>query len=149
LRLNGSGTATLTASTDGLPTGTYSLTADYAGDSNFKSSKSSALSVMLKQAPTATTLTATPTSVTPPGSVTLTATVKRSASGATGTPTGSVTFYAGGGDALATVALKNGVASITASSQPYPAGKYPITAKYLGDRDDVTSTSAAVTVTVQ
>jgi uncharacterized repeat protein (TIGR03803 family) len=150
ISLNSSGDATLTASTNGLPTGKYSITADYGGSSTYNTSDSSAVSVTLEQAPTATTLTASPTSVTPPGDVTLTATVKRSASGATGTPTGSVTFYADGTDALATVKLNSsGVATVTATSKPYPAGKYPITAKYLGDASDVTSTSSSVTVTVQ
>jgi uncharacterized repeat protein (TIGR03803 family) len=148
--VNGSGDATLNASTNGLPTGTYSITAKYAGNSTYNSSTSSADSVALNKAPTTTTLTASPTTVTPPASVTLTATVKRSTSGATGTPTGSVTFYADGSDALATVKLNSsGVATITASSNGYPANKYPITAKYLGDSSDVTSTSSAVDVTVK
>jgi len=148
--LNSSGLASTTASTNGLPPGTYGITADYAGSSTYNTSKSSALNVTLNKAPTVTTLTASPTSVTPPGNVTLTATVKRSTSGASGTPTGSVTFYADGSDALATVKVNSsGVATITASSKGYPAGKYPITAKYLGDSSDATSTSSSVTVTVQ
>ena len=90
------------------------------------------------------------TSVTPPASVTLTATVNRPAAGASGTPTGSVTFYANGSDALATVKVNaSGVATLTASSNSYPAGTYPITAKYLGDSSDTTSTSTAVSLTLQ
>jgi Na+-driven multidrug efflux pump len=82
--------------------------------------------------------------------VTLTATVNRPAAGASGTPTGSVTFYANGSDALATVKLNaSGVATLTASSNGYPAGTYPITAKYLGDSSDTTSTSTAVSLTLQ
>jgi hypothetical protein len=78
----------------------------------------------------------------------LTATVKRS--GASGTPTGSVTFFVDGAGFLATVKLNSsGVAALTASSKGYPAGKYPITAKYLGDASDTTSTSAAVDVTLK
>jgi uncharacterized repeat protein (TIGR03803 family) len=142
------GVATFTASTNGLPTGTYPITAKYSGDSNYNAS-SGTDSVTLEAAPTVTTLTASPTTVTPPGSVTLTATVQRSATGATGTPTGSVTFYANGSDALATVKVNSsGVATITASSKGYPAGKYPITAKYLGDASDTSSTSSAVSVTL-
>jgi len=144
-----SGAASFAASTNGLPPGTYPITAKYSGDSNYNPSSGTA-SVKLNSAPTTTTLTASPTTVTPPASVTLTATVKRSATGSTGTPTGSVTFYADGTDALATVKLNaNGIASLTASSKGYPAGKYPITAKYLGDASDTTSTSSSVTVTVQ
>jgi hypothetical protein len=87
--------------------------------------------------------------VTPPAAVTLTATVARSASGAADTPTGSITFSTDG-ITLATVKLNSkGVASITASSNGYPAGKYPITAKYSGDASDAASTSSSVTVTVK
>jgi uncharacterized repeat protein (TIGR03803 family) len=144
-----SGVASLHASTNGLPPTTYGLTAKYSGNSNYSSSSGSD-SVTLAVAPTATALTASPTTVTPPADVTLTATVKRSASGAAGTPTGSVTFYANGTDALATVKLNStGVAFITASSKGYPAGKYSVTAKYLGDFADTTSTSAAVNVTLK
>jgi len=141
--------ASFAASTNGLPPGTYAITAKYSGDTNYNTSSGSN-SVKLEESPTTTTLTASPTSVTPPASVTLTATVKRSASGASGTPTGSVTFYANGSDALVTVKLNSsGVAAINASSSGYPAGKYAITAKYLGDSSDVASTSAAVDVTVK
>jgi uncharacterized repeat protein (TIGR03803 family) len=144
-----SGAATFIASTNGLPVGTYPITAKYSGDSNYNAS-SGTDSVILAAAPTTTTLTATPTSVTPPADVTLTATVKRSASGATGTPTGSVTFYADSTVALATVKLNSsGTATITASSNGYAANTYPISAKYLGDASDSTSTSTAVNVTVK
>jgi len=144
------GSATFTASTNGIPPASYPLKAIYTGNSSYNSSTSSSDTVALNKAPTATTLTASPTSVTPPGSVTLTATVKRSATGAKGTPTGTITFYADTSDALATVKLNSsGVASITASSAPYPAGAYPITAKYSGDGSDTTSTSSPVTVTVK
>lgn len=144
-----SGVASFTASTNGLPPGTYPLTAKYSGDSTHNSS-SGTDSATLGKAATVTTLTVSPGSVTPPANVTLSATVKRSASGATGIPTGSVTFYANGSDVLATVKLNSsGIASITASSKGYPAGKYVLTARYLGDSSDTTSTSAGVDITLQ
>ena len=144
-----SGVASFTASTNGLPPGTYALTAEYSGDSSHDSS-SGTDSAKLGQAATATTLTVSPESVTRPADVTLSVAVKRDASGVAGTPTGSVTFYANGTDALTTVKLNSsGVASITASSKGYPAGKYAITAKYLGDSSDTTSTSAAVDITLK
>jgi len=148
--LNSSGVATLTASTNGIAPATYPVIATYPGNATYNPSASPKTNVTLTQAPTTTTLTASPTSVTPPADVTLTATVKRSATGATGTPTGSVTFYADGSTALATVKLNaSGVATITASSNGYPANTYAVTAKYAGDASDSTSTSTAVNVTVK
>ena len=144
-----SGAATLTASSNGQVPGKYPVIATYAGSSTYDSSKSAADPVTLNQAPTETTLKVSPTTVTPPGDATLTAAVTRSTSGAKGTPTGSVTFYADGSRALATVKMVDGVATLTASSKGIAAGKYTITAKYLGDGSDVTSTSAGVAVTVE
>ena len=130
--LNNSGVATYTASTNGISPGTHAVLAGYSGDSSYNSSTSPALNVTLAKAPTAVTLAALPTSVTPPADVTLTATVKRSANGATGTPTGSVTFYADG-VALGTVKLSAEAATLTASSSGISAGSYSITAKYAGN----------------
>ncbi len=148
VNLNSSGIGTLTASTNGQAPGSYPVIATYSGDSSYNFSQSDPLSVILSKAPTATTLSASPMSVTPPAGVTLTATVKRSAAGATGHPSGSVTFYAGGTVALATVKLTAGVAILKASSAGINPGSYPITAKYSGDASDSASTSSAVTVTV-
>jgi N-acyl-D-amino-acid deacylase len=148
--LNGSGVASLTASTNGEAPGTYPIIAKYSGSTSYADSSSTATNVVVNKAPTSTALTASPTSVTPPANVTLTATVKRSASGAAGTPTGTVTFYADGSVALATVKVgSGGVAKLTASSKGYGAGGYPITAKYTGDSGDAVSTSSSVTVTVK
>jgi uncharacterized repeat protein (TIGR03803 family) len=147
--LNGSGVATFTASTNGLPPGSYPVTATYEGDSADAASTSPSLPVTLDQAPTSVTLTANPTSVTPPANVILTATVTRSASGATGTPTGTVTFSSGT-VTLATVNVNgSGVAAYSASSSGVPAGEYPVVARYNGDASDAASTSAAVDVTVK
>jgi uncharacterized repeat protein (TIGR03803 family) len=143
------GTASYTASTAALPPGTYPVSASYSGDATYSASVSTASSVTLNAAPTATTLTANPTTVAPPATVTLTATVKRSASGATGTPTGSVTFSSGS-VTLGTASLNgSGVATYAASSSGIAAGRYPVTAKYNGDSEDAASTSASATVTVE
>jgi hypothetical protein len=147
--LNGSGVASLAASSNGQAPGSYPVVASYGGSSTYNTSESKAVTVTLNKAPTSTTLTASPTSVTPPADVTLTATVKRSASGATGTPTGNVVFSVNG-VTLATVKVDgSGVATLKASSQGQAAGKYPVTAKYGGDGSDNASTSTAVTVTVK
>jgi hypothetical protein len=144
-----SGVATLTASSNGIAPGTYPVVANYGGSSTYDASASKALNVMLNQAPTSTTLSVSPTTVTPPGSATLTATVKRSTSGATGFPTGTISFTVNG-ITLDTVKVNgSGVATLKASSAGVAAGSYPIKAVYNGDASDVTSTSTAVTVTVK
>jgi CubicO group peptidase (beta-lactamase class C family) len=147
--LNGSGVATFSASTNGLPPGSYPVTASYGGDSNDAVSTSTATTVALNQAPTTVTLTANPTSVTPPASVALSATVKRSASGATGAPGGSVTFSSGT-LIIGTVDVNSsGVANYTASTSGIGAGNYTVIAKYNGDASDIASTSSGVVVTVK
>jgi hypothetical protein len=144
-----SGVATLTASSNGIAPGIYPVVANYGGSSTYDASASKALNVMLNQAPTSTTLSVSPTTVTPPGSATLTATVKRSTSGATGFPTGTISFTVNG-ITLDTVKVNgSGVATLKASSAGVAAGSYPIKAVYNGDASDVTSTSTAVTVTVK
>jgi len=144
-----SGSATLTASTSTLPPGTYGVTAKYTGDSTYAPSTSPSYSVTLGPAATATTLTANPTSVTPPATVILSAQVARSASGSTGHPTGKVTFFYKT-EALGTAIVNSsGLASITASSSGIPAGSYEVVAKYSGDASDTASDSAPVTVSVK
>jgi hypothetical protein len=147
--LKSSGVATFSASTNGLPPGSYPVVATYSGDGNYGASTSAATTVTLNKAPTTTTLTASPNPVTPPLNVMLTATVARSASGAAGIPTGTVTFYYQT-TALGTVGLNgSGVATVSAASEGLAAGTYPITAKYNGDASDAASSSSAVTVTVK
>jgi uncharacterized repeat protein (TIGR03803 family) len=144
-----SGVATLTASSNGQAPGIYPIVATYAGSSTYDASSSKPLNVTLNKAPTSTTISASPTTVTPPGDATLTATVKRSTSGAMGVPTGTVSFTVEG-VTLDTVKVNgSGVATLKASSSGIAAGNYPIKAVYNGDASDVTSTSAAVTVTVK
>ena len=91
--LNSSGIATVTADTNGLPPGTYSVVATYSGNQYYGSSQSSAVSVTLEKASTATAVSGAPTTVTPPASVTLVASVRRSATGRRACPRGTVTFY--------------------------------------------------------
>jgi len=96
---------------------------------------------------TQTTLAAAPNPVTPPASVTLTATVTRTTG--SGVPAGSVTFSSGA-VVLGKASLNgSGVARLAASSKGVAAGTYPVVATYSGDSEDVGSTSAAVNVTVE
>jgi hypothetical protein len=140
---------TLTASTSGLPYGTYPVVATYSGDATYTSGHSATLPVVLAKNATSVTLSGAPNPVTPPASVTLVAAVERSASGATGVPTGTVTFYFQT-TALGTATLnQSGEAVLTASSEGIPAGNYAITAKYSGDSSDAVSTSTPLTITVK
>ena len=147
LPLNGNGVATLTVPTQDLPAGTYPITAAYAGDANDSPSNAPAANIVVALDTTTTTLAASPATVTPPASVTFTATVKRSA--VNGAPTGTVTFY------FATTALStatvnaSGVATYTISTNGFPAGTYALTAKYSGDAADAASTSNAASITVK
>jgi uncharacterized repeat protein (TIGR03803 family) len=144
-----SGVATLTAPTSAYAPGAYPIVATYSGDTNYTGSASAATTVTLNKAATTTTMTASPNPVTPPANCTLTATVKRSASGAAGYATGSVTFSVDG-TALATINLNgSGVATLGASTSSVPAGAYPVVATYNGDSSDNGSASSADTVTVK
>jgi uncharacterized repeat protein (TIGR03803 family) len=142
------GVGSCTVATNTLSPGAYTVSAQYSGNLPYNPSTVTE-SATLGPAPTSTMLTASPTSV-PHGAIeTLTVTVARSAAGATGTPTGTVSFYAGS-TYLGYLALNSsGVAVLQESTASVPAGTYAITARYNGDADDSKSTSAVVDVTVQ
>ena len=146
--INNVGVATFTGNTNGFAFGSYTVVAIYSGDEYYAGSQSSAINVVLQQAATTTTLTGAPNPVTPPASVTLVAAVRRSAPDTSGVPTGTVTFDYGT-LSLGTLSLnQSGEASITASTKGLPAGTYPITVKYSGDTYDASSTSTALSITV-
>jgi len=88
---------------------------------------------------------ATPNPASSGASVTLTATVARSAGA--GTPTGRVTFTADG-KTLGDAPLTNGVATLAASSTGVPPATYVVTATYSGDAGDAAS-SGTVSETIQ
>jgi cyclophilin family peptidyl-prolyl cis-trans isomerase len=132
--LNSSGVATL--STTALPVGSDSLTASYAGDTNFDSSTSSAQTETVSQAATTTAVSISPTSAVSGQSLTVTATVSASSPGS-GTPTGTVTFVEGS-TTLGAQTLASGVATLTTSA--LTEGSQTITASYSGDTNFTTST---------
>jgi hypothetical protein len=104
----------------------------------------------LNASPTSTTLETSALTVTPPASVTRTAIVNRSASGATGSPTGPVTFYADGSYVLGTANVNsNGFAIFTAGSNGVSPGTYTITAIYNGDSSDLASASSGVVIKLE
>ena len=102
--------------TANLAVATQSITVSYSGDASFTSSASTALSQVVNQANTTTSLV----SATDPSvfgqAVTFTATVSATAPGS-GTPNGNVTFY-DGSISLGTAALPSGSASFTAKALP-------------------------------
>jgi uncharacterized repeat protein (TIGR03803 family) len=140
------GTGTLSGgsakfTTSELKVGTTSVTAVYAGDSNFASSTSKAVKQVVDKA---TTTTALASSLNPSNvgqSVTFTASVTPQFSG---TVTGTVAFY-DGTTILKTVAVSGGAAKFTTST--LTSGKHSITAKYNGSTSfDGSSDSLTQTV---
>ena len=129
-----------TFATAALSVGSHSITAVYGGDTNNATSTASALTQTVNQA---TTTTSVSSSANPSGfgqSVTFTATVSGGSS-----PSGTVTFK-DGGTTLGTGSLLSGSATFSTSS--LAAGSHSITAVYGGDTDNATSTSSALTHTV-
>ena len=140
--LDASGRAVLT--TSGLAAGTHSITAEYGGDARSSASTSAALSQTVNPAPTAAaTSTSLASSLNPAAagqSVTFTARV--TPSGASGTPTGSITFK-DGSTVLGVVALDAaGTARVT---KTLTAGSHAITASYGGDASYQPSVSPVLT----
>jgi hypothetical protein len=136
------GSAQLTLSS--LSLGAHSISAKYGGDSNFTTSTSTSIAESVNQAGTSTTVS----SNTNPSSygqvVTFTATVTPAYGGA---PTGNVTFF-DGSTSLGNSNLSGGLATFSTAATALTAGSHSITAKYNGDVDFLTSTSAAVVQTV-
>jgi hypothetical protein len=139
--LNASGVATLT--TTSLAAGTYSLSVQYAGNSNFLSSTSAAVSVTVNAQATTTSLNASPNPVPTGQMLTLTATVQGSGSTS---PGGTVSFMSGS-TLLGTANLNSsGVATLTLTT--LAVGTYNMTAQYAGNANFLASTSAPESATV-
>ena len=141
------GTGTLSGgvahySTTKLAVGTHSITAVYGGSTAFAGSTSSALSQVVDQASTTTTLVSSLNPSAFGESVTFTATVTPEF---TGTPAGTITFK-NGTATLGTKTLTAGVA--TFSSTTLTVGTHSITAVYSGGTSFLTSTSSAVSQVV-
>ena len=139
--VNASGVARL--NTSSLPVGTDAVTAVYAGDANYSTNTSNAVTETVTKSGgdgTLTTSNSTPNAGQP---ITLTDTLP-TVNGAV--PTGSVAFY-NGSTAIGTGTLNSsGVATLTTGS--LPVGSDTITAVYGGDSNYTTSTSNPLTETV-
>ena len=135
-----SGTATFTTSS--LNPDTYTIKAEDPGDGTYASSTSNALSQVVGQASTTTTLASSLNPAPLGQSVTFTATVVPAYAG---TPTGKVVF-SNGSAKLGMASLSGGIANF--SSTKLPSGADSITAAYDGSPDFTASTSPPLIQTV-
>jgi hypothetical protein len=135
--LDGSGVASF--STAALALGSHSMSASYAGDSNFLGNTSAVLPQVVN--PKATTISVVVSSLNPSlfkQNVTLTATV----SATSGTPTGMVTFM-DGASTLGTGAL-DGSGKATYTTNQWKIGYHQITVVYSGDFNYAVSSSSVL-----
>jgi YVTN family beta-propeller protein len=139
----GATTATATLAISNLAPGAHSVTAVYSGDQNGGASVSNGLTETVQAQNTTTLLGASPNPAFLGGPVTFTATVSGAVSG---TPTGTVNFLNGGAMLGSGTLNASGVATYSNSS--LALGTYNITATYLGDPLNTTSTSTSLSVTV-
>jgi Bacterial Ig-like domain (group 3)/FG-GAP-like repeat/FG-GAP repeat len=123
-----------------LPTtGTFSLTANYAGDINNGSSTSNAVPLSIALVQSTTSLAVSATNANLNQQLNLTATV-------TGVnPTGNVSFVSGT-TTLGIAAVSNGTATLPYSFTA--AGTYAVVANYTGDSANLASASTPVSVVV-
>jgi hypothetical protein len=140
--LNGSGVATYSTAT--LTTGSHSITAVYAGDSQNNAATSPALSQSVRQ-PTTTVLASSLNPAIAAAAVTFTATVT-GPNGSLVKPGGTVTFF-DGATSLGVGSLNAaGVATLTTSG--LNGGQHSITADYGGDSQDLASQSVVFVETM-
>ena len=133
------GTATFTDA--GLAAGTYTVTADYLGDSADAASVSGAASEVIGLIPTETSLGTSTTGGTHP-QVILVATVLNGATGPM--PTGTVSFSAGGKTLGSASVSSNGIATLVPNLTA--GANYSVTATYSGDLAHSPSSSQAFAI---
>jgi uncharacterized repeat protein (TIGR03803 family) len=139
------GSASLSVPLHNIATGTYPITATYSGDSNYQTSNGTT-NVIVQGYQTSATLSAYPLVVDQGQSATLTTTVNRTST--SGTPTGTVTFYAGS-QAVGSASLVGGVALLkVATNGSLTPSTYSVSARYSGDSSDQPSYSNSVDVTL-
>ena len=136
------GTGSFSFSTAGLAVGTHTITASYGGDADHDVAVSLALNLVIRQASSAVSLTASANPLTQGNNLTLAATVTSDSPGLGG----QVRFYDGSTLLGSTSLGIHGTASL-ATAQLSP-GTHALTAVYGGDTDHAASTSAVLTEVV-
>ena len=122
-----------------LPAGAASITAEYSGNADYQPSVSSASVVTVNKVAAAASVSATPTT----GTLGQIVTVSTSITGLN--PSGLVEIRANG-IVVATQSLLNGAATFTSS--PLAAGTISYTVNYLGDAQNNSAASTALTVLI-
>jgi hypothetical protein len=130
---------TFAVTTSSLTIGAHSITATYAGDTNFLGGQSAIFDQVVNKTPTTTTMTSSSNPSVFGQPVTLTATVT-SGSGQ-GIPSGTVHILQGA-TTIASATLTNATYNLTLTS--LPVGTYPLTATYDGDSDFLPSASPVI-----
>ncbi|MGI8783778.1 MAG: Ig-like domain repeat protein [Acidobacteriota bacterium] len=146
--LNSSGQVNFT--TAALSAGAHTITATYNGDPNFDASASAALPHSVSPAGTATTISSLPNPSVFGQTITFRARVAAAAP-SIGTPTGAVSFQAGGivlGVPVAVTPAPDGSSEATLAISSLAVGPHSVAVSYLGDGNFVASTSAALGQTV-
>jgi hypothetical protein len=142
--LDNTGAATFNTSSAGVPVGTYTVTASYSGNRTHAAGTSAGVNVVISKATTVTTVSAAKSTVAREQPDQLTATVTSSGDA----PTGSVHFL-WNNYFICSATITNGSASCTGAAPSTTVyGPYSVTAAYMGDRNNNTSTSLPITVTV-
>ncbi|MGH9594775.1 MAG: Ig-like domain repeat protein, partial [Bryobacteraceae bacterium] len=140
-----------------LPAGVHSLRADFNGDNSFNASFG-LNTLTITKATTATAATSSSYTPAAGASVTLTANIttqSRAIANASQEPTGNVQFKVNGTNFGSPVAVTGGSsggfakATATLITSTLPTGANSIVAQYVGDSNYSTSSSTAITVTVQ
>jgi len=140
-----SSSGAVTFAITGLPAGANSLSAVYSGNTAFAGSTSAVLSETIEALiATVTALTASPNPAAADQSVTLAAAVSPIP---TGTALGTVSFF--NGTALLATAPLTSSGSASFSITSLPGGTDSLTAQYSGNLTSASSTSPALTETVQ
>jgi hypothetical protein len=130
-----------------LTVGSHNITATFPGDLNFDPSASNTLVQVVTGYPTSAVLnTVTPNPAQALLAITLSATVSSPLSNLGGTPTGTVTFFAG--SSFLGSATLNAIGQASTTISTLTAGTYAITAVYNASTRFASSTSAPLTEVV-